>query len=87
MSARRIRIAVDIGGTFTDLECPRRGDRHDPQLQDGDDAGRSLDRADERDQGRGRSASASRWPISAFLMHGTTIATNAVLTRNLPRAR
>lgn len=83
MTPGRIRIAVDIGGTFTDLEFydEASGSTHSfKAATTPDDPSRGL-----MDAIHG---AASRWGFAlsdvAFLMHGTTIATNAVLTRNLP---
>lgn len=83
MSARRIRIAVDIGGTFTDLEC----------LDEATGQARSFKTATTPDDPsiglmNAIRGAAERFGFSladvTFLMHGTTIATNAVLTRDLP---
>lgn len=83
MSARRIRIAVDIGGTFTDLECLDEATGQACSFKTAttpDDPSVGLMNAI-----RG---AAERFGFSladvSFLMHGTTIATNAVLTRDLP---
>jgi N-methylhydantoinase A len=80
---KRIRIAVDIGGTFTDLECIDEvtGTAHsfktpttpaDPAI--------GLVNA--------ITGAAARYGFAiddiSLLIHGTTIATNAVLTRRLP---
>lgn len=83
MTSKRIRIAVDIGGTFTDLECldEASGTTHSfKTATTPDDPSLGLMNAI-----RG---AAARFGFAlsevGFLMHGTTIATNAVLTRNLP---
>ena len=83
MTAKRIRIAVDIGGTFTDLEC----------VDEVDGTTRSFKAATTpEDPSLGLmnaiKGAAARFGFAlsdvGLLMHGTTIATNAVLTRNLP---
>lgn len=83
MLPRRIRIAVDIGGTFTDLELldEASGETHSfKTATTPDDPSLGLMNAIK--------GAASRFGFAlsdiSFLMHGTTIATNAVLTRNLP---
>ncbi len=83
MKAKRIRIAVDIGGTFTDLECidEASGDTQSFKTPTtSDDPSMGLMNA--------VNGAAERFGFSlsdiGLLMHGTTIATNAVLTRNLP---
>lgn len=79
---RPVRVAVDIGGTFTDLECldARTGDV------------RSLKTPTTPDDPSEGLITAVRLAAERFgfalgdiglLIHGTTIATNAVLTRNL----
>ncbi|MFN3670759.1 MAG: hydantoinase/oxoprolinase family protein, partial [Bosea sp. (in: a-proteobacteria)] len=83
MSSKRIRIAVDIGGTFTDLEF----------LDEASGATHSFKTATTPDDPslglmNAIKGAAARFGFAlsdvGFLMHGTTIATNAVLTRNLP---
>jgi N-methylhydantoinase A len=83
MPSRRIRIAVDIGGTFTDLEFldEASGETHSfKTATTPDDPSLGLMNA--------ISGVAARFSFAmsdiSVLMHGTTIATNAVLTRNLP---
>ncbi len=83
MPPRRIRIAVDIGGTFTDLECldEATGEAHSfKTATTPDDPSLGLMNA--------ITGAAERYGFAlgdiTFLMHGTTIATNAVLTRDLP---
>lgn len=84
MTARRIRIAVDIGGTFTDLEF----------LDEATGQARSFKTATTPDDPsiglmNAILGAAARFDFAlsdvTFLMHGTTIATNAVLTRDLPQ--
>lgn len=83
MPARRITIAVDIGGTFTDLEFrdDRTGRAHSlksPTTPDNPARGLTdaITQAGER-FGFGTGD-------IGLILHGTTIATNAVLTRDLP---
>jgi N-methylhydantoinase A len=82
--ARRIRIGVDIGGTFTDLQI----------LDEASGALYSLKTPTTPDDPSiglmtGIAAAARRFGFRldeiGFLLHGTTIATNAVLERKLPR--
>lgn len=77
------RLAIDIGGTFTDLECV--------DLSTGES--RSFKTATTPDDFsigfmNAVTGAAERFGFALgdirLLMHGTTIATNAVLTRNLP---
>jgi N-methylhydantoinase A len=77
------RLAIDIGGTFTDLECV--------DLVTGES--RSFKTATTPDDFsigfmNAITGAAERFNFRLgdirLLMHGTTIATNAVLTRNLP---
>jgi N-methylhydantoinase A len=79
----RIRVAVDIGGTFTDLEIVdlrtgRSGSLKTPTVPDDPSAGLMKALLD----------AAERYNFAiadiALLIHGTTIATNAVLTGKLP---
>ncbi len=83
MAARKIRIAVDIGGTFTDLEFldEETGEARSfktPTTPDDPSIGLMT----------AITGAARRYDFSladvTFLLHGTTIATNAVLTRDLP---
>ncbi len=69
-------IGVDVGGTFTDVILQRAdGTRDDPQA--------ALDAAELRRGGRQRRSAGSRptRPTVAAVVHGTTVATNAVLER------
>lgn len=83
MSNRRITIAVDIGGTFTDLELRDAGTGASHSLKSPttpDNPARGLTDA--------IALAGVRFGFStqdiALILHGTTIATNAVLTRDLP---
>lgn len=78
-----VRIAIDIGGTFTDLHIfdARRQAAHSlktPTTPEDPSVGLML----------GIKAAAQRFDFSigdiGYLLHGTTIATNAVLERKLP---
>ena len=79
-----VRIAVDIGGTFTDLqildESTGANFAHKVPSQPADPAAGLAD---------GLRQAAVRFGFAldqvAMLIHGTTIATNAVLERKLPR--
>lgn len=83
MTAPHIRIAVDIGGTFTDLELRNQltGATHSlKSATTPDDPARGLVEA--------IALAGERFGFAmtdiALILHGTTIATNAVLTRDLP---
>jgi N-methylhydantoinase A len=80
---RSIRVAVDIGGTFTDLEyldtaTGRTGSFKSPTTPHDPSDGLMT----------ALSGAAARFGFAlgdiGLLIHGTTIATNAVLTRDLP---
>src|SRR5260370_42246163 len=82
--SRSIRIGIDIGGTFTDLQIldEASGALHSlkiPTTPDDPSIGLMS----------GIVEAASRFGFRldqiGFLLHGTTIATNAVLERKLPR--
>jgi N-methylhydantoinase A len=82
--SRSIRIGIDIGGTFTDLQI----------LDEASGALHSLKTPTTPDDPSiglmtGIVEAASRFGLRldqiGFLLHGTTIATNAVLERKLPR--
>lgn len=80
---RQIRVAVDIGGTFTDLECrdETTGEAHSFKVPTTpEDPSIGLVNA--------LQGAADRFGFTiadiTVLLHGTTIATNAVLTRDLP---
>lgn len=82
-SAPSIRIGIDIGGTFTDLEIfdGRTGALHSfktPTTPDDPSAGLIEGMAE-----AGRRFGFALTDVS-LLLHGTTIATNAVLERKLP---
>ena len=71
MQSRRIRVAVDIGGTFTDLECLD------------EDTGAILSH---KVPTTPEDPSIGQLDAITLLIYGTNIATNAVLTRDLPVA-
>lgn len=83
-AAAAVRIAVDIGGTFTDLqvldESTGANFAHKVPSQPADPAAALAE---------GLRQAAARFGFAldqvAMLIHGTTIATNAVLERKLPR--
>lgn len=83
-ASRPIRIAVDIGGTFTDIEVydgrSRRAFAHKTPTTP-DDPSRGL--------ATGLAEAGARFGFGlgdiGLLLHGTTIATNAVLERKLPK--
>ena len=82
--ARPLRIAVDIGGTFTDLQIL---DARDGSVR----AWKTPTTPDDPSVGlmRGVEEAAARFGFRlaevGLLIHGTTIATNAVLERKLAR--
>src|SRR3954468_732265 len=84
MSERPVRIAVDIGGTFTDLQVL---DARDGSVR----AWKTPTTPEDPSIGllRGVTESAARFGFAlgevGLLLHGTTIATNAVLERKLAR--
>lgn len=80
---RRIRVAVDIGGTFTDLECVDEATGQAFSYKTPttpEDPSIGLMAAITGAAGRHGFTIAD----VGLLLHGTTIATNAVLTRDLP---
>ena len=83
-SSRAMRIAVDIGGTFTDLQVL---DETSGQTF----AAKTPTTPDDPSEGliTGMQEAARTFGFSlsdvTALMHGTTIATNAVLQRRLPK--
>jgi N-methylhydantoinase A/oxoprolinase/acetone carboxylase beta subunit len=84
MSERPVRIAVDIGGTFTDLQVL---DARDGSVR----AWKTPTTPEDPSIGllRGVTEAAERFGFAladvGLLLHGTTIATNAVLERKLAR--
>ena len=84
MSERPVRIAVDIGGTFTDLQVL---DARDGSVR----AWKTPTTPEDPSVGllRGVTEAADRFGFAlaevGLLLHGTTIATNAVLERKLAR--
>ena len=83
MTDKQIRVAVDIGGTFTDLQIhdPRQGRIHDFKAP-----------STPQDPSEGLidalTGAAARYGFGldeiGMILHGSTIATNAVLERKLP---
>ena len=80
-----VRIAIDIGGTFTDFQVLGEGTgicyaHKTPTTPDDPSEGLLL----------GLREAATKFEFSlgqiSAIIHGTTIATNAVLQRKLPRA-
>jgi N-methylhydantoinase A len=85
MASPRITLAVDIGGTFTDLEVRDAATGASHSLKSPttpDDPARGLTDAIALAQTRFGFTTAD----IALILHGTTIATNAVLTADLPDA-
>ena len=83
-SNRPIRVAVDIGGTFTDIEI------HDARTRQAH-AHKTPSTPDDPSRGlaTGLQEAGQLFGFTladiGLLLHGTTIATNAVLERKLPR--
>ena len=79
----RVRIAVDIGGTFTDLQVfdEARGQLHELKTPTTPD-----DPAEGLVTGMAQAAERFDFDLAdvSLLLHGTTIATNAVLERKFP---
>ena len=74
-----MRLGVDVGGTFTDLAASRRAHPADLSGQDAVDAGGSVDRRRRGRETHLRQGRRSRPPRYRLILHGTTVATNAVL--------
>ena len=77
----RYRVAVDVGGTFTDLIV------HD---EESGSVAIAKTRLDPGRSGRGHHGGAGAGAASlrsdmAFFAHGSTVGTNALITRRLPR--
>ena len=78
---RGYRVAIDIGGTFTDVAHRRRRGRRAVDRQGPVDAGRPVDGLLRGARpGGGRRPGSGSADCRAFL-HATTVATNAVITR------
>ena len=78
----RLRVACDVGGTFTDICVLDEDDGVDRGREGAVDAGRP-DRGGHRRRAR---PPASTCATSSVFSHGTTVATNALITRSFPRA-
>ena len=78
------RVGIDVGGTFTDFLVIGSGGAAD-RAQDELDARRPVGRRRHRARRRSPPCSASTWrrssPDTEAIVHGTTVTTNAVLTR------
>ena len=76
--AKQARLAADIGGTFTDVVLEHAGRRHSAKVL-------TTPRAPEQGMldgiGKVLSAAALRPPDIGVLVHGTTLATNALIER------
>jgi len=83
-STRPVRIAVDIGGTFTDLQIL---DARDGSVRAWKTPTTPADPSEGLLRGVREAAAAFGFALSevGLLLHGTTIATNAVLERQLAR--
>ena len=81
---RSIRIAVDIGGTFTDLQVL---DGRDGSIHAWKTPTTQHDPSESLMRGVREAAAQFGFALTevGLLLHGTTIATNAVLERRLPR--
>src|ERR1700722_15882057 len=84
VAERPIRIAVDIGGTFTDLHV---FDARTHQLHGWKTATTPADPSRGLMQGLREASDRFDFALAdvGLLMHGTTVATNAVLERKLAR--
>jgi N-methylhydantoinase A len=80
MATGSVRVSVDVGGTFTDVfVLDEAGTTHVAKVPSSP--------ADPMDGVlRGVAAAGIDWHHVAFFSHGTTIATNALITRNFPPA-
>ena len=76
----KFEIGVDIGGTFTDVVC-RDGNGDDAARQDPDDAAQSERRREGCDGLHAAANGASSPDEIVRFVHGTTVATNAVIER------
>jgi N-methylhydantoinase A len=78
-----VRLAIDIGGTFTDLEGVRLADGYSFSFKTPTTPQDFSIGFMEAVRGAGQRFGFGMGDVR-LVMHGTTIATNAVLTRNLP---
>jgi len=83
-AARPVRIAVDIGGTFTDLQIL---DSRDGRVRAWKVSTTSADPSEGLFEGVRQAAQRFGFALAdvGLLLHGTTIATNAVLERRLAK--
>ena len=81
MAKGNVRVSVDVGGTFTDVfVLDEDGETHVAKVPSSP--------ADPMDGVlRGVAAAGIDWHRVSFFSHGTTIATNALITRNFPTRR
>ena len=75
-----LRVAVDVGGTFTDIFVFDQSTASARRREGPLDAVRPHGGRDGRHRGGGR-----RPADVALFSHGTTVATNALITRRFPR--
>ena len=80
--AARLRVAVDVGGTFTDIFVL---DEDTGVISVAKVPSTPTDPMDARDRRRRGAANVDLRDVVVF-SHGTTVATNALITRNFPRA-
>ena len=73
------RLGVDVGGTFTDLFLVDDGDHRQWRVKTPVDAGRPVAGRADRRRAHLRGGRHRARPSSRNVVHGTTVATNAVL--------
>ena len=77
---QNLRVAVDVGGTFTDI-CIMDETTGLIRIEKTG----SVFGSDRGHHGRHRQGGGATWSKVALFSHGTTVATNALITRRLPR--